>query len=229
MAIARLHLITPTRLDDHARAATDAALAAGVRCVQVRRKDGTDRERLAEALDLVARCRAVDATCLVDDRVDLALAAGADGVHVGLDDLPVAEARRLLGPGAIVGGTCRTPDDARRAADDGASYVGVGPVFGSTTKTVGLPEPIGPAGIAAVAAAVDLPVIAISGITVEHVPALLDAGAHGVAVIAAVYGAPSPGEAAAHLLAALGEAPGPAAPVATGAAAPTGARRGATS
>ena len=211
MAIARLHLITPARLDDRARASTDAALAAGVRILQVRRKDGTDRERLADAVELVGRCRSAGATCLVDDRVDLALAAGADGVHVGLDDLPVADARRLLGPDAVVGATCRAPDDARRAADEGASYLGVGPVFASPTKTVGLPDPIGPAGIAAVAAAVDLPVIAISGITVEHVPTLLDAGAHGVAVIAAVYGAPHPGEAAAALLAALGEAAAPSA------------------
>ena len=74
MAIARLHLITPTHLDDRTRAATDAALAAGVRCVQVRRKDGTDRERLAEAATLVERCRAVGATCLVNDRADLDLA-----------------------------------------------------------------------------------------------------------------------------------------------------------
>ena len=210
MAIARLHLITPTHLDDRTRAATDAALAAGVRCVQVRRKDGTDRERLAEAAALVERCRAVGATCLVNDRADLATAACADGVHLGLDDLPVAAARRLIGPDAIIGATCRTPDDARRAEAEGASYLGVGPAYASSTKTSGLPDPMGPAGIAAVAAAVDLPVIAISGVTITHVGELLDAGAHGVAVVAAVYDAADPGAAAADLLAALGEAPAPA-------------------
>ncbi|MEZ5145470.1 MAG: thiamine phosphate synthase [Acidimicrobiales bacterium] len=206
MAIARLHLITPTTIDDAARAATDAALAAGVRWLQVRQKAGSDRRRLAVVAELVHRSHGTGGTCVVNDRADLAFAAGADGVHLGLDDLPVADARRLLGPDAVIGATCRDADDARRAQDAGASYLGVGPAYRSRTKTTGLPDPVGPAGIAAVAAAVRLPVIAISGITLDRVPELLDAGAHGVAVVAAVYGAERPGDAAAALLEAVGEA-----------------------
>ena len=188
MGIARLHLITPDATDASVLARTRAALAAGAPWVQVRTKRATDVARLALALDLAAACAAHGATCVVDDRVDVALAAGAAGVHVGAEDLPVAVARRLLGPAAIVGATCRDPEQARRARDDGASYLGVGPVYATTTK-VGLPDPIGLAGLEAVARAVDLPVIAISGVTPGRVPEVLDAGAHGLAVVAAVYGA----------------------------------------
>lgn len=207
MTIGRLHLITPDTADPAVLDVTRTVLAAGVPVVQVRRKSGTDRERLAQLRSYVDACTSVGATCVVDDRVDLALAAGAAGVHVGADDLPVTEARRLLGPGAVVGGTCRDAEDARRAEAEGATYVGVGPVYASSTK-VGLPEPMGPAGIERIAAAVSIPVIAISGITLERVPELLDAGVHGVAVVAAIYGAPDPVAAASGFLAALTAADG---------------------
>ncbi len=138
-------------------------------------------------------------TCLVNDRVDLALAVGADGVHVGGDDLPVDVARRLLGEHALVGATCRNPEAARRAVDAGASYLGVGPAYVTSTKT-GLPDPMGPGGVEAIARAVSIPVIAIAGVTAGHVPELLDAGAWGVAVVGAVYGAADPAGAVAELL-----------------------------
>ena len=144
-----------------------------------------------------------DAVVIVNDRADIALAAGADGVHGGADDLPVSDLRKLLGPNRLVGGTARDPDTALRHQADGASYVGVGPVYATATKD-GLPEPLGPAGVEKVAAAVDIPVIAIAGITVDRVPELLDAGAHGVAVIGAVAHAADPIAAAAELLEALG-------------------------
>ena len=88
--------------------------------------------------------------CLVNDRLHVALAAGADGGHVGADDLPVAAARRVLGPAAVLGATCRTAAEARAAAAAGATYLGVGPAFATSTKD-GLPAPLGPAGVAAVA------------------------------------------------------------------------------
>jgi thiamine-phosphate pyrophosphorylase len=208
VALPRLQLITPDSADAHVRAATASALDVGVRWVQARRKTGSDRQRLAD-IDAVARiARAAGATLVVDDRVDLALAIEADGVHVGLDDLPVEVARQLLGPGPIIGATCRTPDDARRAEAAGATYLGVGPLYASTTKSAGLPDPLGPAGLAAVVDAVSVPVVAISGITAGRVPELLDAGAHGVAVVAAVYGAANPTTAAVELLEALGEPTG---------------------
>jgi thiamine-phosphate pyrophosphorylase len=198
--IARLHVVTPDQADPTILA---SVIDAGARWLQIRTKSGSDAERLARTVAVVAACRSAGATALVNDRVDLAAAAYADGVHLGLDDLPVAAARRLLdtslGPGAIVGATCRNPDQARLAAAAGASYLGVGPVYATTTKS-GLPAPIGLAGLAAVVAAVDLPVIAISGIDLDRVPDVLATGAHGVAVVGAVFGAADPARATRHLL-----------------------------
>ena len=139
---------------------------------------------------------------LVNDRVDLALALGADGVHLGDDDVPVDVARRLLGPDAMIGATARNPEAAKRAVDAGASYLGVGPAYATHTKS-GLPDPMGAAGVAAVAGAVSVPVIAIAGVTVDRVAELRDAGAWGVAVVGAVYGAADPAAATAELLEAL--------------------------
>jgi thiamine-phosphate pyrophosphorylase len=204
-ALGRLHLITPSIVGEAELTTLDAALDAGPPLIQVRLKDVSDRQRLALTRRIRARCRAAGATCIVNDRADLALAVDADGVHVGAEDLPVEVVRGVLGPAAIVGGTCRTPDDARRAELAGATYVGAGPFSVSTTK-VGLPDPIGLPGIERISAAVDIPVIAIGGVTVEAVADLLTAGAHGVAVVAAVFGAPDPAAATAELLDALDRA-----------------------
>lgn len=183
--LGRLHVLVDSLI------VAEAALEAGAPTLQVRLKAGADADRYRLTRAIAERCRAAGATCLVNDRVDLALAVGADGVHVGADDLPVGVARRLLGPAAIVGGTARDPETARRLAAEGASYLGVGPTFATRSKT-GLPDPIGVEGVRAVAAAVDLPVIAISGITADTVDAVIGAGAWGVAVIAAIAEAPDP-------------------------------------
>lgn len=206
-AIARLHLITPDSLDGSTLATTLDLLGAGVPWVQVRTKSATDRDRLAFSRTVVDASHTSGATAVIDDRCDIALATRAAGVHVGADDIPVADARRVLGPAAVIGSTARDPDSARAAADEGASYIGAGPVYRSTTKRHGLPDPLGPAGIERIARAVSIPVVAIAGVTVDRVAELLDAGAHGVAVVAAVYGAPDPVGAAMQLLAATGEAP----------------------
>jgi thiamine-phosphate pyrophosphorylase len=189
--IPKLHVVTTPGVDGRDLATTLALLQAGAPLVQVRTKAVDDRTRLHAASTVLDAARAAGAICLANDRVDIALAAGADGVHVGADDLPAAVARRLLGPDAIVGATCRHADDARRAEADGASYLGVGPVYATSTKT-GLPEPMGPRGVEVVAGAVDIPVIAISGITAANAAAVLDAGAWGVAVVGAVYGSDDP-------------------------------------
>lgn len=201
--IGRLHVLTDTEDGHDPFPALDAALGAGAPVVQVRAKGLTDRSYAELAAAVLDRCRAADALCLVDDRADVAVAIGADGVHVGLDDLPVPAVRRIVGPDAVVGATARDPGTARRLVDEGADYLGVGPAYATTTKA-GLPEPLGPAGIGRVAAAVDVPVIAIAGVTAERVPELLAAGAHGVAVIGAVSRSDDPGTATAALLAALG-------------------------
>ena len=181
----------------------DAAFRGGTPAVQVRIKGASDDAVLAECERIMAAAQKVQAVVIVNDRADIALAVGADGVHGGTDDLPVAAMRRVLGPDALVGGTARDPETALRHQADGASYVGVGPVYATATKD-GLPDPLGPAGVEKVAAAVDIPVIAIAGITAARVPELLEAGAHGVAVIGAVAHAANPAAATAELLEALG-------------------------
>jgi thiamine-phosphate pyrophosphorylase len=200
--LGRLHLITDARPGRDPLAVARAALAvAGPRLVvQVRVDDGaTDRAAYALATALVAECASVGATCLVNDRLHVALAAGAAGGHVGADDLPVAAARRVVGPHAVLGATARAPEPARAAVAHGASYLGVGPCHPTGSKD-GLPDPIGPAGVRAVADAVDVPVIAIGGVTAARLPDLLAAGAYGVAVVAAIGAAADPGRATAELL-----------------------------
>jgi thiamine-phosphate pyrophosphorylase len=204
-AIGRLQVLTDLDSTRDPLAVVDAALAAGVPVIQVRAKAQPDRDLLALAQAVVERCRAVGATSIVDDRVDVALATGADGVHLGDDDLPVHLARRLLGPDAVVGATARDPAAGRARVEEGADYLGVGPTYATTTK-VGLPDPLGPEGVGAVAAAVGVPVIAIAGITAARIAEVLAAGAHGVAVVGAVSRADDPGRAATDLLAAVAAA-----------------------
>jgi thiamine-phosphate pyrophosphorylase len=197
-----LHVLTDARGGPQALAAVAAAVAAGAPVVQVRAKHCTDRVLYEFAGQVVDICRPAGATCLVNDRVDVALAVGAAGTHLGADDLPVAAARRVAGPGHLIGGTARDPELARRLVAEGADYLGVGPAYPTTTKT-GLPDALGPARIGAVAAAVAVPVIAIGGITAERVPELLAAGAAGVAVVGPVSGAADPAAATRQLLRAL--------------------------
>jgi len=192
-------------------------LGAGVPCVQVRSKDCTDWERYDVAKAILALCRQARATCIVNDRVDIALAVGADGAHVGADDLPAGEARRLLGARAVLGVSARNLDEATAAAASGASYLGVGPCYPTTTKQ-GLPDPIGPSGLAGIARAVDLPVLAIGGVTAARVPELVQAGAYGVAVISAIAGAADPAAAARELVAAVAAVAAVVSPGALGAA-----------
>lgn len=224
----QLHLVTDYRPGRDALAVLDAALSvgadagsgagvgpatgpagggpAGVDVVQVRAKGLSDRDLYELAGAVLAACRARSVACVINDRVDLALALGADGVHVGDEDLPVGVARRLLGPHALVGATARDASSARAAVAAGASYLGVGPCFATATKD-GLPDAIGPSGLAAVVAAVAVPVVAIGGVTAERIPALREAGAAGVAVVAAVSEAGDPAAAVRSLRAALGGRP----------------------
>jgi thiamine-phosphate pyrophosphorylase len=205
--IGQLHLITDTRPGRDALSVVAAALTAGADTIQVRVSDATsDRDAYELAARVVELCRPHRVPCLVNDRLHVALAVGADGGHVGAEDLPVRAARHVLGAHAILGATARDPETARRAVADGASYLGVGPAYSTSTKD-GLPDPIGVAGIAAVAAAVPVPVIAIGGVTAGTVAELCGAGAHGIAVVGAVSNAPDPAAATAALATAVTTAP----------------------
>ena len=159
------------------------------------------RDRWTALEATAAACRAAGVALVVDDHADLARAVGA-GVHVGQTDLPVRVARRILGPGALIGATASTVAEAVAAADDGADYIGFGPVFGTASKANPAPAP-GLDGLAAACAAVRVPVVAIGGLTPERVADVLGAGAWGVAVLSAVVCAPDVPAAAARFAAAL--------------------------
>jgi thiamine-phosphate pyrophosphorylase len=202
--IGRLHLITDARPGRDVLAVVAAALSAGADTIQVRVPDDVgDRAAFELSTRVLGLCRGNGVTCLVNDRLDVALAVGADGAHVGEDDLPVSAARAVLGRHAIVGATARDSHAARLAVRDGADYLGVGPAYATSTKK-GLPYPIGVAGVGAVARAVAIPVIAIGGVTVANVTPLRAAGAYGVAVVGAINDADDPGAATAALWQAVG-------------------------
>jgi thiamine-phosphate pyrophosphorylase len=142
-------------------------------------------ENLSAARAVAGACADAGAPLLVNDHLDVAQAVDAAGVHLGQDDLPVADARRVLGAGALIGATATTAAQARAAESDGASYVGFGPVFATASKAN--PALVkGLAGLRAACRAVTIPVIAIAGITPERVPPCLAAGAHGVAVLSGI-------------------------------------------
>jgi thiamine-phosphate pyrophosphorylase len=204
--IGRLHVLTDARAGRDAVGVAARAVEAGAPVVQLRVKGGTDRELYDLGTRLMAVCTKHGATCIVNDRVDIALAIGAHGTHLGAEDLSVAAVRRVAGPAHLIGGTAREPVSAARLVAEGADYLGAGPAYQTSTKD-GLPAPLGPDGVGLVARAVAVPVIAIGGITADRVPGLMAAGVHGVAVVGAVSDAADPGIATKSLLAALGEQP----------------------
>jgi thiamine-phosphate pyrophosphorylase len=181
-----------------------AALEAGVGVVQVREKEGTSRRALEIARSLRAETRRRGALLIVNDRVDIALLAEADGVHVGQDDLPVAEVRRLVGPDALIGLSITAPEQLGAADLHHADYLGVGAVFPTDAK--GDAVVTGLELVAAARRATNHPIVAIGGITVDRVHEVLAAGAHAVAVITAITLAPDPGGAARALLEAVAAA-----------------------
>ncbi|MDP8959134.1 MAG: thiamine phosphate synthase [Actinomycetota bacterium] len=204
MPLPRLHLITATGGDPLPM--LRGALGAGEAAVQVRAKGAADRDFYHLGSRVRALCLELGGHCIINDRLDMALAVGASGVHLGEDDLPVEAARRVAGPTMWVGATARDPEAAGRLEAKGANYLGVGPAYPTSTKS-GLPDPLGPEGIAKVVESVTIPVIAIGGVTALRVHELLEAGAYGVAVVSAVSEAEDPQRSAAELLDALGEAP----------------------
>jgi thiamine-phosphate pyrophosphorylase len=188
----RLHLcvITDARPEsgrDHLEIAREA-LIGGADMIQLRDKTGSLRDLLPQACAIRLLCRSYGALFIVNDRLDLALAVEADGAHVGQGDLPAVEARRLLGPNRILGVSTHSVDQALAARETGADYIGFGPMFPTRTKQTGY-VPRGPAMLREVRNAVSLPILAIGGITIENVGAVITAGATAPAVIAAVVGA----------------------------------------
>ena len=206
-------LLDPAQSDRALEALARQTAEGGATLFQLRDKESSTRA-------LVARARAVQEALapfgrrlLVNDRVDVALAAGAAGVHVGQEDLSPEDARRLLGPDAIIGLTVHSVEEAEAAPVDLLDYVGVGGIFATVSKANPNP-PIGPGGLTRIAGvlrrrAPDLPICAIAGITAENTASVIRAGAGGVAVISALSKAADPAAAARRLRAAVDGALGP--------------------
>jgi len=180
-----------------------AAVEGGVTVVQLRAKGLAARDFLDLARRVAGRLTAAKVPLLINDRADIAAACGADGVHLGQEDLPVQEARRIVGEGRIIGISVNTLEEALEAERSGADYIGLGPVFPTSTKDTPLAV-VGLKGVARLKRALTIPVVAIGGITVSRAGGLARAGADGMAVVSAVLGAADPKRAAADLRAAFG-------------------------
>ena len=190
---AKLCLITDPDRDNNLERllhGVESALMAGVNLVQYRRKQGNDQQRLLEAQALKTLCNRFEALFIVNDRIDLALLVDADGVHLGQDDLPLSEARQLLGPERLLGRSTHRLEHLLEAQQAGADYLGVGPVFATKTK-----RDRSPAGLSWVTEAsrhAAVPWFAIGGIDVETIPSVRAAGAQRVAVVSAIMGSNDP-------------------------------------
>lgn len=176
----------------------EAALQNGVTCVQLREKELDEAAFLAEAKELCALCRRYGVPFIVNDNVDIAIACGADGVHVGQEDMVAADVRCRVGSDMIVGVSAHTVEEARQAVRSGADYLGVGAVFSTSTKSNVTTMPY--ATLQAICGAVDVPIVAIGGISAQNIALLSGSGVDGVAVVSAIFAAQDPGKAAAELL-----------------------------
>lgn len=180
------------------------ALEGGCRWIQLRMKDAPAEEIIACAEEVLPLCRRHGAKFLLDDHVELVRQLGADGVHLGKNDMPVDEARKILGPDIIIGGTANTIEDIIRLHKQGADYIGCGPFRFTTTKK-NLSPILGLDGYKSIVLkmkklGIDLPIVAIGGITVEDIPAVMETGVSGIALSGAILGAPDPVEMTARII-----------------------------
>jgi thiamine-phosphate pyrophosphorylase len=175
-----------------------AAVRGGATAVQLRAKTLAGRGFVELGLEIARILAGSGVPLLVNDRLDVALACGAAGVHLGQDDMPVPLARKILGPAMTIGVSVNTPEEARRAESAGADYVGAGPAFATPTKETDLPV-LGLEGIGRIKSAVRIPVVAIGGIGAGNAAEIARSGADGIAVVSAILGAPDARRAAEEL------------------------------
>ena len=195
-----LYLVTDSDLS-RGRSLLDvvrAAVEGGVTCVQVREKTVSARDYLERLSAVRALLRERGVPLFVNDRVDIALAVEADGIHLGQTDMPLVLAKRIAGDRLIIGVSCEDPQDAIDAERGGADYVSVSPVFATPTKADTAPA-LGLDGVRAIRAAVRLPVVTIGGINKTNAADVIRAGADGICVVSAIVAAPDPCAAAASL------------------------------
>ena len=175
-----------------------AALKGGATVVQLREKNLPTHDIVTFGQALRDLTHSMNVPLIVNDRVDVALAINAEGVHVGPRDMPAKIARQLIGPDRILGVSAATVAEAQQAVQDGADYVGVGDLYGTPSKP-DAGTPIGLERLAEIAQSIDIPIVGVGGVTVEKASAVIEAGAAGVAVISAVLAAPDPFDAAQQL------------------------------
>lgn len=164
------------------------ALEGGVTLVQYRAKTASSAEMYAEALQLKALCDSFNVPLIINDRLDIAMAVGAAGVHLGQDDLPCAAARRILGEDYIIGVSAHNPAEAKAALQSGADYLGCGAVFGTATKAD--VQKLGTDGLAAICREKGLPVVGIGGVTADNYREVRAAGADGAAIVSGILAQP---------------------------------------
>ncbi len=196
----RLYLVTDN-LSLKGRPITEVVLQAvqgGVGCVQLREKNMDMRDFYARAVALMQVLAPFKVPLVINDRIDLALACGAQGVHLGQSDMPPEVARRLLPPEVFIGWSVETLDHVWRSASLPVDYLGVSPVFETPTKT-DIPPPWGLDGLGRVRAATPLPLVAIGGVHTGNAAVVMAAGADGLAIVSAICSAPDPRSAAKHL------------------------------
>jgi thiamine-phosphate pyrophosphorylase len=207
MFASRLYLVTD-RSSLQGRILCDVVMAAvqgGVDCVQLREKHSDTRDFLAQAQALMALLAPTGVPLVINDRIDIALACGAQGVHLGQSDMPVEVARRILPPGVFIGWSVETPDDVARAHTLPVDYLGISPVFATPTKT-DTSTPWGLEGLRQVRSQTSLPLVAIGGVHAGNAAQVLAAGADSLAVVSAICAAPDP-RAAAQTLRKMCDAP----------------------
>lgn len=177
----------------------EAALKNGVTCVQLREKELDEAAFLEEAKKMAALCRSYGVPLIINDNVDVAIACGADGVHVGQSDMAASDVRSRVGEDMIIGVSAHTVEEALEAVKNGADYLGLGAVFSTSTKTDA--GAMARETLKAICEAVDIPKVAIGGISRDNLMQLAGSGVDGVAVVSAIFGAKDPGTAAAELAA----------------------------
>jgi thiamine-phosphate pyrophosphorylase len=163
----------------------ESAIAGGADVIQFRQKSGATRVMIETARQMKQICFDRGAIFIVNDRLDVAIASASDGVHLGQDDFPIPQARKILGENKIIGGSAVTLDEAKKCLDEGADYVGFGPVYPTTSKADAGPDS-GIDLLKEVTNRIPLPIIAIGGVNRDNTPEVVRAGAHGIAVISAV-------------------------------------------
>jgi len=172
-----------------------AAVQGGVTCVQLREKDCSTRDFIEQAFTIKNFLKAKGVPLIINDRVDVALAIEADGVHLGQTDMPLDIAKNIVGDSMIVGISAESLEDAIEAEKGGADYLGVSPIYATPTKTDTAP-PLGLEGLAAIRKAVELPLVGIGGLNRDNSAAVIENGGDGVAVVSAIVAADDPAAAA---------------------------------